>query len=83
MLKSQITEKKWIVLYAEDMVIIFPDSDCKPHGKKISKFKYDIQFISCGCNPDVKWEHNIPLVTHNSFDGREWTELRNMNIING
>ena len=65
----------WSVIEESGLIIIVPNDDIKPHGKKINNKKYDLLTLFCTCNPEVKFEGNCFIVNHNAFDGREWEEL--------
>lgn len=45
---------------------ILPINDIQPHR----------QDEHCMCNPTTKEHCNVIIVTHNSFDGREFKELK-------
>ena len=48
-----------------EKINILPINDIHPHRED----EY------CMCNPTIKEYNNVLIVTHNSFDGREFNEL--------
>ena len=51
-----------------DFFHVYPIEDEKPHDTENGGI--------CACNPSLEVEENGNcLVTHNSYDGREWNEL--------
>ena len=53
------------------MINILPNNDLKEHTED----------SLCECNPNVIFENGEMMVIHNSYDGREWTELLTENQI--
>lgn len=82
-LKNPKQKKDWLVLETETLVIVYPDHDTEPHGRRVNDKTYDLDTALCTCNPRVtsaaKYDlgdgvqvvtYDRPLVVHNAFDGR-------------
>jgi hypothetical protein len=72
---------KWLVFETDNLIVIIPNKDKRPHGKKLSESRYDIDTMVCECNPTVEVgelqetikdfffevSYEKPIVTHNEF----------------
>ena len=72
---------KWLLFETEDLVVIMPEKDKKPHGKKLTESRYDINTMVCECNPTImvgevnetiqgfllEVPYDKPIITHKRF----------------
>jgi hypothetical protein len=54
-----------------DIMHVIPNNDLREHTE---------DGLVCGCNPEVQVRDDCYIVVHNAYDGREWDELRNLNL---
>ena len=73
-------EGKWLVLESDHYVIVFPNNEPKPHGKRISDTEYNLDTLECTCGATLQTGevskvddmilenyYKKPIVIHNSF----------------
>ena len=56
----------WLVIEHKDAVHVVPNNDVR--------FHVVVQGMGCACEPELWQQEGLPVVVHNSFDGRELVE---------
>jgi hypothetical protein len=66
----------WRYVVYDGYTCVYPDDEYYKHDFKVYEIG-DENKSECPCCPSLKYEGDILIVTHNSFDGREGVELVN------
>lgn len=74
----------WSLIETDDYIVVIPETDSKPHGRKISEVDYDVRGLECTCGlilttgemrriggRVISSQYPKPILVHNSFSDNE------------